>query len=107
MENTQELEGLQLENEVSGVTQIIGFSGDIVDSYITESEPDMCLYENGVKEASQYIGQFHALINSGMDSDTAILIMSWIREGKLNDDNNKTQVELAKQESIKIKKEML
>lgn len=64
-------------------------------------------FSKGVKDASSYIGQFSALINSGIDSETAIVIMLWIREDKLNKDNIDMQINLSKIESVKIKREIL
>ena len=85
----------------------IGFDIETISSFAGVTEPDGSEFDKGVFEASQYIGQFSALINAGMDSDTAIVVMSWIREDKLNKDNINGQIELAKQESIKIKRESL
>lgn len=85
----------------------IGFDVDVIASYEEVSAPVQSEFDKGVYEASKYIGQFAALINSGMDSDSAIVCMSWIREDKLNQSNIDGQIELAKQESIKIKRESL
>lgn len=96
-------EAVEDEKGVAG----IGFDIDVIASMEEITEPIPEEFDKGVLEASQYIGQFTTLINSGLDSDTAILIMSWIREDKLNKDNIKCQIEMAKQESIKIKRESL
>lgn len=96
---------LQEEDQASGSS--IGFDVNVICSMEEISQPVPSEFDKGVLEASQYIGQFAALVNSGLDSDTAIVIMSWIREDKLNKDNINCQVELAKQESIKIKRESL
>ena len=85
----------------------IGFDIDTICGFAEKSIPNEKEFGKGVFEASKYIGQFSALINAGMDSDTAIVVMSWIREDKLNKDNINGQIELAKQESIKIKRESL
>lgn len=89
------------------VEDIIPFDSDIVESYETFSCSNNEEYDNGVKEASVYIGQFHALINAGMSSKLATVVMSWIREDKLNKDNIAMQLEIAKQENIRAKKEIL
>lgn len=98
-ETVQELDGV--------IEDIIPFNSDIVTTY----EEFSCLndeeYDKGVKEASVYVGQFHALINAGMSSELATVVMSWIREDKLNKDNIAMQLEIAKQENIKAKKEIL
>lgn len=97
----------QLVKHEEEITTGLGFDLEAIASMEEITQPIPEEFDKGVLEASQYIGQFSTLINSGLDSDTAILIMSWIREDKLNKDNNKCQVELAKQESIKIKRESL
>lgn len=85
----------------------IPFNEGTITSYEEISTPHAKEFDQGVFEASVYIGQFAALINSGMDSDTAIVVMSWIREDKLNKDNITMQVEIAKQEGIKAKREAI
>ena len=85
----------------------IPFCENIIYSHEQVSNPNAEEYDKGVKEASVYIGQFHALINAGMSSDYAITVMSWIREDKLNKDAIDMQLEVAKQESFKVKREIL
>lgn len=85
----------------------ITFDIDVIASMEEISQPVEVEFDKGVFDASQYVGQFATLINSGIDSDTAIVIMSWIREDKLNKDNINMQLEMAKIENIKMKKEML
>lgn len=85
----------------------IGFDIDVINAYAEHTYPDSEEFAQGVIEASKYIGQFLSMINAGMDNETAIVVMSWLREDKLNRDNINGQIELAKQESIKIKRESL
>ena len=85
----------------------IPFSVPMVESYMECSYPIEKEYDEGVKEASIYIGQFHALINAGMSSDYAITVMSWIREDKLSKEAIDMQLEVAKQETFKVKRETL
>ena len=85
----------------------ISFNLPMIEDNIEFSCPTETEYDEGVKEASIYIGQFHALINAGMSSDYAITVMSWIREDKLNKETINMQLELAKQESLKVKRETL
>lgn len=85
----------------------ITFDINVIASMEEISQPVESEFNKGVFDASQYIGQFSALINAGLDSDAAIVFMSWIREDKLNKDNINGQIELAKYEGIKLKRESL
>ena len=85
----------------------ISFNLSMIEDSIEFSYPTGKEYDEGVKEASIYIGQFHALINAGMSSDYAITVMSWIREDKLSKEAIDMQLEVAKQETFKVKRETL
>ena len=85
----------------------IPFNLPMIEDSIEFSSPTNKEYDEGVKEASIYIGQFHALINAGMSSDYAITVMSWIREDKLSKEAIDMQLEVAKQETFKVKREIL
>ena len=85
----------------------IPFNLPMIEDSIEFSSPTEKEYDEGVKEASIYIGQFHALINAGMSSDYAITVMSWIREDKLSKKAIDMQLEVAKQETFKVKRETL
>ena len=85
----------------------IPFNLPMIEDSIEFSFPTNKEYDEGVKEASVYIGQFHALINAGMSSDYAITVMSWIREDKLSKEAIDMQLEVAKQETFKVKRETL
>ena len=85
----------------------IPFNLPMIEDSIEFSFPTNKEYDEGVKEASIYIGQFHALINAGMSSDYAITVMSWIREDKLSKEAIDMQLEVAKQETFKVKRETL
>ena len=85
----------------------IPFNLPMIEDSIEFSSPTNKEYDEGVKEASIYIGQFHALINAGMSSDYAITVMSWIREDKLSKEAIDMQLEVAKQETFKVKRETL
>ena len=85
----------------------IPFNLPMIEDSIEFSSPTNKEYDEGVKDASIYIGQFHALINAGMSSDYAITVMSWIREDKLSKEAIDMQLEVAKQETFKVKRETL
>lgn len=93
--------------EATSSEDIITFDANIIAAHEEFSQTDEEEYNLGVKDASRYVGQFHTLINAGINSDTAIVVMSWIREEKLNKDNLSTQLEMAKIADIKIKHETL
>ena len=89
------------------VQDIISFDIDVIAAHEEFSQFDKKEYDLGVKEASKYIGQFHSLINAGLNSETALVVMSWIREEKLNKDNIKASVEIESIRDIKLKHEVL
>ena len=49
----------------------------------------------------------HTLLNGGMGSKDAMVILNMIHENTMLELNNKTQLELARLENIKIKKSVL
>ena len=102
----EELQGL-LQKQEDVIEDIIPFSVDVVGSYEEFSHSNDEEYDKGVKEASVYVGQFHTLINAGMSSELATVVMSWIREDKLNKEAIDMQLEVAKQEALKVKRETL
>lgn len=99
---------LQGENNVQ--EEIIPFDYElipIVNGVTKEYKLDEVAFEEGVKEASKYLGQFSALIGNGLSSEFATIVMNWIHDDKITKDSIEMQIELAKQESIKIKRESL
>lgn len=86
---------------------VITFDVDLIAAHEEYSQPDTEEYDLGVAEASRYVGQFHSLINAGLNSESAIVIMSWIREAKLNKEALDSQVEMARIADIKMKHESL
>ena len=107
-EQLRELLGeLQQGKEEDTPAQSITFDLDIISSMEEFSQANEEEYDKGVMDVSRYVGQFHALINSGLDSDTATLIMSWIREERMVADNNKAQVDIVKNQKVAIDKERI
>ena len=101
------LEELQQGQGEDAPTQSITFDLDVITSMEEFSQPIPEEFDKGVADVSRYVGQFTTLINSGIDSDTATLIMSWIREERMVTDNNKAQVDIVKNQKVAIDKERI
>ena len=85
----------------------IKYSDAVIFAYEGDSTPNAEEYDNGVKVASRYLGMIHTLLNGGMGSKDAMVILNMIHENTILELNNKTQLELARLENVKIKKSVL
>ena len=105
-EDLMELAEMMEEDMDKGSTEI-KYSDAVIFAYEGDSTPNAEEYDNGVKVASRYLGMIHTLLNGGMGSKDAMVILNMIHENTMLELNNKTQLELARLENVKIKKSVL
>lgn len=92
----------QLQGEEQQPTGLeIGYDLELINNVMLENL-DCDAYNKGIDEVSGYIGQFHALISNGMSSEMAMVVMSWVREEKLNTENGELTLQVAKIRSDEI-----
>lgn len=96
-----------MEEDMDKESTEIKYSDAVIFAYEGDSTPNEEEYDNGVKVASRYLGMIHTLLNGGMGSKDAMVILNMIHENTMLELNNKTQLELARLENIKIKKSVL
>ena len=96
-----------MEEDMDKESTEIKYSDAVIFAYEGDSTPNAEEYDNGVKVASRYLGMIHTLLNGGMGSKDAIVILNMIHENTMLELNNKTQLELARLENVKIKKSVL
>ena len=96
-----------MEEEMDKESTEIKYSDAVIFAYEGDSTPNEEEYDKGVKVASRYLGMIHTLLNGGMGSKDAMVILNMIHENTMLELNNKTQLELARLDNIKIKKSVL
>lgn len=96
-----------MEEDMDKESVDIKYSEPVIFAYEGDCTPNEEEYDNGVKVASRYLGMIHTLLNGGMGSKDAMLILNMIHENTMLELNNKTQLELARLENVKIKKSVL
>lgn len=96
-----------MEEDMDKESAEIKYSDAVIFAYEGDSTPNEEEYDKGVKVASRYLGMIHTLLNGGMGSKDAMVILNMIHENTMLELNNKTQLELARLENIKIKKSVL
>lgn len=96
-----------MEEDMDKESTEIKYSDAVIFAYEGDSTPNAEEYDNGVKVASRYLGMIHTLLNGGMGSKDAMVILNMIHENTMLELNNKTQLELARLENVKIKKSVL
>ena len=96
-----------MEEDMDKESTDIKYSDAVIFAYEGDSTPNEEEYDKGVKVASRYLGMIHTLLNGGMGSKDAMVILNMIHENTMLELNNKTQLELARLENIKIKKSVL
>lgn len=96
-----------MEEDMDKESAEIKYSEPVIFAYEGDCTPNAEEYDNGVKVASRYLGMIHTLLNGGMSSKDAMLILNMIHENTMLELNNKTQLELARLDNIKIKKSVL
>lgn len=96
-----------MEEDMDKESTEIKYSDAVIFAYEGDSTPNEEEYDKGVKVASRYLGMIHTLLNGGMGSKDAMVILNMIHENTMLELNNKTQLELARLENIKIKKSVL
>ena len=96
-----------MEEDMDKESTEIKYSEPVIFAYEGDCTPNEEEYENGVKVASRYLGMIHTLLNGGMGSKDAMVILNMIHENTMLELNNKTQLELARLDNIKIKKSVL
>ena len=96
-----------MEEDMDKESTEIKYSDAVIFAYEGDSTPNAEEYDNGVKVASRYLGMIHTLLNGGMGSKDAMVILNMIHENTMIELNNKTQLELARLENVKIKKSVL
>lgn len=96
-----------MEEDMDKESVDIKYSDAVIFAYEGDCTPNEEEYDNGVKVASRYLGMIHTLLNGGMGSKDAMVILNMIHENTMLELNNKTQLELARLENIKIKKSVL
>lgn len=96
-----------MEEDMDKESVDIKYSEPVIFAYEGDCTPNEEEYDNGVKVASRYLGMIHTLLNGGMGSKDAMVILNMIHENTMLELNNKTQLELARLENIKIKKSVL
>lgn len=96
-----------MEEDMDKESVDIKYSEPVIFAYEGDCTPNEEEYDNGVKVASRYLGMIHTLLNGGMGSKDAMVILNMIHENTMLELNNKTQLELARLENVKIKKSVL
>lgn len=96
-----------MEEDMDKESTEIKYSDAVIFAYEGDSTPNAEEYDKGVKVASRYLGMIHTLLNGGMGSKDAMVILNMIHENTMLELNNKTQLELARLDNIKIKKSVL
>lgn len=96
-----------MEEDMDKESTDIKYSEPVIFAYEGDCTPNEEEYDNGVKVASRYLGMIHTLLNGGMGSKDAMVILNMIHENTMLELNNKTQLELARLENVKIKKSVL
>ena len=96
-----------MEEDMDKESTEIKYSDAVIFAYEGDSTPNEEEYDKGVKVASRYLGMIHTLLNGGMGSKDAMVILNMIHENTMLELNNKTQLELARLDNIKIKKSVL
>lgn len=96
-----------MEEDMDKESVDVKYSEPVIFAYEGDCTPNEEEYDNGVKVASRYLGMIHTLLNGGMGSKDAMLILNMIHENTMLELNNKTQLELARLENVKIKKSVL
>ena len=96
-----------MEEDMDKESTEIKYSDAVIFAYEGDSTPNEEEYDKGVKVASRYLGMIHTLLNGGMGSKDAMVILNMIHENTMLELNNKTQLELARLENVKIKKSVL
>lgn len=96
-----------MEEDIDKESTEIKYSDAVIFAYEGDSTPNAEEYDKGVKVASRYLGMIHTLLNGGMGSKDAMVILNMIHENTMLELNNKTQLELARLDNIKIKKSVL
>lgn len=96
-----------MEEDMDKESVDIKYNEPVIFAYEGDCTPNEEEYDNGVKVASRYLGMIHTLLNGGMGSKDAMVILNMIHENKMLELNNKTQLELARLENVKIKKSVL
>lgn len=96
-----------MEEDMDKESVDIKYSEPVIFAYEGDCTPNEEEYDNGVKVASRYLGMIHTLLNGGMGSKDAMVILNMIHENTMLELNNKTQLELARLDNIKIKKSVL
>lgn len=96
-----------MEEDMDKESVDIKYSEPVIFAYEGDCTPNEEEYDKGVKVASRYLGMIHTLLNGGMGSKDAMVILNMIHENTMLELNNKTQLELARLDNIKIKKSVL
>lgn len=96
-----------MEEDMDKESVDIKYNEPVIFAYEGDCTPNEEEYDNGVKVASRYLGMIHTLLNGGMGSKDAMVILNMIHENTMLELNNKTQLELARLENVKIKKSVL
>jgi hypothetical protein len=96
-----------MEEDMDKESTEIKYSEPVIFAYEGDCTPNEEEYDKGVKVASRYLGMIHTLLNGGMGSKDTMVILNMIHENTMLELNNKTQLELARLENIKIKKSVL
>lgn len=96
-----------MEEDMDKESTDIKYSEPVIFAYEGDCTPNEEEYDKGVKVASRYLGMIHTLLNGGMGSKDAMVILNMIHENTMLELNNKTQLELARLENVKIKKSVL
>lgn len=96
-----------MEEDMDKESVDIKYSEPVIFAYEGDCTPNEEEYDKGVKVASRYLGMIHTLLNGGMGSKDAMVILNMIHENTMLELNNKTQLELARLENVKIKKSVL
>lgn len=99
--------GEESKETVEECANIIDFDMGAILAARKYSISDKVEFDKGVKDVSRYIGQFSALINAGINSDTATVVMSWLHENEALKINNDAQVEISKNQNDSINKQRI